>query len=71
MNLTHKLLGIQDGIQRLSLQKVLAIHFLQKNNTKNPLTKKKQRVFAVRRHNESLCGQEQPRIDQALCALCC
>lgn len=35
MHLAHKVLGVQNGIQRLSLQQVLAVHLLQVNNTKH------------------------------------
>ena len=55
MNLTHKVLKIQDGIQRLSLQKVLAIHLLQMNSSKQSMTNKSRRVYAGRRDDGSLC----------------
>ena len=55
VNLTHEILKIQDGIERLSLQKMLAIHLLQMNNSKQSMTKKSQR--------HDLCIREQPRVD--------
>ena len=62
MNLTHKVLRIQDGIQRLSLEKVLAIHFLHLNATQHSVTKMKRRVYAITCCDGSVCPQKLPRI---------